>query len=259
MPYSCLIFAWPGDHNPSLTIKFLRCVAVGNEPFLSSYSGLFNDVTLPVLQNIQNELNVAGLGDKDKATTTPFNAEMYNSPVSNPSPWLGLYKCVRCQFQHPVSALKAAGHRFYNGDLPKLAANVGTPPRPGNIEAYFFSLIDEDVKSIDPGNFERTSSSGDVKYLPDQWCVFNLNAKDLTKLGDSVDYTCSQSDHGSWLRILMQWPEHKRQCVLFVPHVLPGSEPQSPELQFQIASSSSSFPSLVAYFILVVILLALCT
>ncbi|GAA0143202.1 glucosidase [Lithospermum erythrorhizon] len=45
--------------------------------------------------------------------------------------------------------------RFYNGLLPKLAQNKGTPLRPGYIEVYLFGLINEDGKSIAPGNFER--------------------------------------------------------------------------------------------------------
>ncbi|KAJ0590000.1 putative glucan endo-1,3-beta-D-glucosidase [Helianthus annuus] len=46
-------------------------------------------------------------------------------------------------------------YRFYNGLLPRLASNKGTPLRPGPIEVYLFGLIDEDAKSIAPGNFER--------------------------------------------------------------------------------------------------------
>nr|ACF84703.1 unknown [Zea mays] len=49
------------------------------------------------------------------------------------------------------------------GDLPALrlwlcllAANAGTPARPNQyIEVYLFGLLDEDVKSVAPGNFER--------------------------------------------------------------------------------------------------------
>ncbi|CAH8324036.1 unnamed protein product [Eruca vesicaria subsp. sativa] len=38
-------------------------VAVGNEPFLKSYNGTFINLTFPALQNIQNALNEAGLGN----------------------------------------------------------------------------------------------------------------------------------------------------------------------------------------------------
>lgn len=110
-------------------------------------------------------------------------------------------------------------YRFYNGLLPRLAANKGTPLRPGFIEVYLFSLLDEDGKSIAPGNFERhwgifgydgqpkfaidLSGQGqnkllvgaqNVQYLPQKWCMFNPNAKDLSKLADNIDYACTFSD-----------------------------------------------------------------
>ncbi|KAI4325547.1 hypothetical protein MLD38_030932 [Melastoma candidum] len=288
------------NFNGGVAIKY---VAVGNEPFLSSYNGSFINVTLPALQNIQNALIAAGLGDKVKATV-PLNADVYNSPVSNPVPSAGTFRSdisglmtqivdffaqnnapftvniypflslygndnfpfnyaffdgatpvidngiqytnvFDANFDTLVSALKTVGHgdmtiivgevgwptdgdknanignayRFYNGLLPKLAANVGTPLRPGNIEVYLFSLIDEDAKSVAPGNFERhwgifrydgqpkfaldLSGKGqnklligaqDVKYLPSQWCLFNPNAQNLTTLGDNINYACTFSD-----------------------------------------------------------------
>ncbi|XP_074379798.1 glucan endo-1,3-beta-glucosidase 8-like [Apium graveolens] len=109
--------------------------------------------------------------------------------------------------------------RFYNGLLSRLAANKGTPLRPGFIEVYLFGLIDEDAKSIAPGNFERhwgifrydgqpkyeidLSGQGqnkflvpaqNVKYLPQQWCAFNPDAKDLSKLAENVNYACTFAD-----------------------------------------------------------------
>ncbi|XP_010257709.1 PREDICTED: glucan endo-1,3-beta-glucosidase 8-like [Nelumbo nucifera] len=109
--------------------------------------------------------------------------------------------------------------RFYNGLLPRLAANKGTPLRPGYLEVYLFGLIDEDAKSIAPGNFERhwgifrydgqpkyqmdLSGQGqntflvaakNVKYLPQRWCVLNPNAEDLSKLGENINFACTHSD-----------------------------------------------------------------
>ncbi|KAE8720238.1 Glucan endo-1,3-beta-glucosidase 8 [Hibiscus syriacus] len=218
---------------------FFRYVAVGNEPFLTSYNGSFINTTFPALQNIQNALNDAGVGDTIKATV-PLNADVYSSPESNPVPSAGRFRTdisgpmsqivnflannsapfsvniypflslygnddfpfnyaffdggnpivdngiqytnvLDANFDTLVSALKALGHgdmpiiigevgwptdgdkndnmanaqRFYNGLLPRLAANTGTPLCPGYIEVYLFGLIDEDAKSIAPGNFER--------------------------------------------------------------------------------------------------------
>ncbi|XP_030526009.1 glucan endo-1,3-beta-glucosidase 8-like [Rhodamnia argentea] len=281
----------------------VKYVAVGNEPFLKSYNGSFLNVTFPALQNIQNALNEAGLGDTVKATV-PLNADVYESPEDNPVPsagkfrtdisegmtkivkfmvkndapftvniypFLSLYGNKDFPFNYAffdgatpivdhgiqytnvfdanydtlVSALKAIGYgnmtivigevgwptegdinanngnayRFYNGLLSRLAANTGTPLRPGYMEMYLFGLIDEDVKSIAPGNFERhwglfrydgqpkfaidLSGRGqnkllipaqNVEYQSRKWCMFNPNAKDLSKLADNINYACTYAD-----------------------------------------------------------------
>lgn len=110
-------------------------------------------------------------------------------------------------------------YRFYRGLLPRLAANIGTPLRPGYIEVYLFGLLDEDAKSIEPGSFERhwgifrydgqpkfpmdLSGQGqdkflvgakDVQYLPKKWCMLRPTARDLSKLGDNINYACTYSD-----------------------------------------------------------------
>ncbi|KAL2929285.1 Glucan endo-1 3-beta-glucosidase 8, partial [Bienertia sinuspersici] len=45
--------------------------------------------------------------------------------------------------------------RFNQGLLQHIMSGVGTPLRKGKIDIYLFSLIDEDSKSVAPGNFER--------------------------------------------------------------------------------------------------------
>ncbi|KAL3532417.1 hypothetical protein ACH5RR_005938 [Cinchona calisaya] len=69
----------------------IRYVAVGNEPFLQSYNNSFLPYTLPALKNIQEAINHAGLGSDVKATI-PFNADIYNSPASNPVPSAGDFR-----------------------------------------------------------------------------------------------------------------------------------------------------------------------
>ncbi|KAJ1293268.1 hypothetical protein BS78_01G054700 [Paspalum vaginatum] len=286
-----------------VTIKY---VAVGNEPFLASYNGTFDKVTFPALQNIQNALNEAGLGDSVKATV-PLNADVYMSPENNPVPSAGRWRpdisglmtqmvqflannsapftvniypfislylndnfpvdfaffdgegvtpvldngvsytnVFDANFDTLVAALKASGHgdlpvivgevgwptdgdkhasnpsaqRFYSGLLRRLAANTGTPVRPNQyIEVYLFGLLDEDLKSVAPGNFERhwgilrydgqpkypmdLTGQGQnamlvpaqgVEYLPRTWCVINTNAKGMDKLADNIDYACTFAD-----------------------------------------------------------------
>ena len=114
----------------------------------------------------------------------------------------------------------ANAERFYSGLLPRLANNIGTPMRKGYIEVYLFGFIDEDAKSVAPGNFERhwgifkfdgqpkfpvdlqgqgqkkyLTGAQNVQYLLNQWCMFNPNGRgNISKLGDNIDYACSLSD-----------------------------------------------------------------
>ncbi|KAI4348441.1 hypothetical protein L6164_009164 [Bauhinia variegata] len=282
----------------------IKYVAVGNEPFLKSYNNSFLNITFPALQNIQNALNEANVGDAIKATV-PLNADVYESPTNNPVPSAGRFRAdmndlmtqivkflnqngapftvniypflslygnddfpfdyaffdgvsnpiddngiqytnvFDANFDTLVSALTAAGFgqlpilvgevgwptegdknanagnalRFYNGLLPRLAANKGTPRRSGSIEVYLFGLIDEDAKSIAPGNFERhwgifrydgqpkfaidftgqgqnklPVGAQNVKYLAPTWCTFNPDAKDLSRLADNINYACTYAD-----------------------------------------------------------------
>nr|CAD1827890.1 unnamed protein product [Ananas comosus var. bracteatus] len=54
-----------------------------------------------------------------------------------------------------VNANIQYAQRFNQGFMNHISTGQGTPMRPGPIDAYLFSLIDEDEKSIQPGNFER--------------------------------------------------------------------------------------------------------
>jgi hypothetical protein len=150
-------------------------VAVGNEPFLGAYNGSF---TLPALENIQNALNDAGVGDRIKA-------DVYNSPAKNQrvhDNGVTYTNVFEANFDTLVAALVAVGHgdmpiivgevgwptdgdrraksshaqRFYDGLLKRLASNRGTPARPSqHLDVYLFGLVDEDQKSVQPGSFER--------------------------------------------------------------------------------------------------------
>ncbi|PUZ45291.1 hypothetical protein GQ55_8G210300 [Panicum hallii var. hallii] len=288
-----------------VNIKF---VAVGNEPFLRAYNGLFDRVTVPALRNIQRALDEAGHGTKVKATV-PVNADVYDSPPGDPVPSAGRFRAdvaavmaemVRflnrsgapltvniypflslygnddfpldyaffdgagkakpvvdgrvtytnvfdANFDTLVSALKRVGlghlpvmigevgwptdgdkhatpalaKRFYAGLLRRLAARKGTPLRPGaRIEVYLFGLIDEDAKSVAPGNFERhwglftfdgrpkfplalrggrpamPVPARGVEYLPRRWCVLNPDAGDDAegRVADNVGYACGRAD-----------------------------------------------------------------
>lgn len=109
--------------------------------------------------------------------------------------------------------------RFNQGFMSHISGGKGTPMRAGPIDAYLFSLIDEDSKSIDPGNFERhwgifyyngqpkyllnlgTSNTGSlipaqgVEYLEKKWCVLRPSTKlDNPDVAPSVSYACGLGD-----------------------------------------------------------------
>uniref|UniRef100_A0A1D1XZT8 glucan endo-1,3-beta-D-glucosidase n=1 Tax=Anthurium amnicola TaxID=1678845 RepID=A0A1D1XZT8_9ARAE len=94
----------------------IKYVAVGNEPFLSSYNGSFLNSTFPALQNIQNALNEAGLGDSIKATV-PLNADVYNSPDDNQVPSAG-------RFRSDISDLMAQIVQFLDKNGAPFTVNI---------------------------------------------------------------------------------------------------------------------------------------
>ncbi|EEF37353.1 glucan endo-1,3-beta-glucosidase 5 [Ricinus communis] len=58
----------------------IRYIAVGNEPFLSSYSGQFQSYVVPALQNLQQSLAKANLAGYVKLVV-PCNADAYESSL----------------------------------------------------------------------------------------------------------------------------------------------------------------------------------
>ena len=109
--------------------------------------------------------------------------------------------------------------RFNQGFMTHILGGKGTPMRPGAVDVYLFSLIDEDAKSVQPGNFERhwgifnydgsaeyqlnlgATNSGalvaarGVKYLDRKWCVMKPSAKlDDPDVSPSVSYACGLAD-----------------------------------------------------------------
>lgn len=109
--------------------------------------------------------------------------------------------------------------RFNQGFMSRVMAGKGSPMRPGAMDAYLFSLMDEDAKSIQPGNFERhwgifyfdgqpkyqlnlggNNTNGlvaakGIEYLPKKWCVMLPTASlEDPGLADSVSYACGNAD-----------------------------------------------------------------
>lgn len=187
-------------------------------PFLSLYGNDDFPFNYAFFDGVTNPINDNGI-----QYTNVFDANFDTLVSALTAVGLGTMPVLVGEVGWPTDGDKNANagnaFRFYNGLLPRLAANKGTPRHPGYIEVYLFGLIDEDAKSVAPGNFERhwgifrydgqpkfpmdLSGQGqnkllvgaqNVKYLPQQWCMFNPDAKDLSKLADNINYACTFGD-----------------------------------------------------------------
>ncbi|KAI5081017.1 hypothetical protein GOP47_0004200 [Adiantum capillus-veneris] len=118
-----------------------------------------------------------------------------------------------------IYANVSTAQRFNQGLVKHILSKQGTPQRPGvQIEAYIFGLLDENQKSLLPGNFERhwgvftfdgqakytldfsgqgldtnLVNADSVPYLPSRWCVANpkSNESDLVR---GAQYACANAD-----------------------------------------------------------------
>lgn len=110
--------------------------------------------------------------------------------------------------------------KFFNGFFKKMATKKGTPLHPGALEVYLFGLVDENLKSVAPGFFERhwgifgydgkpkfpldISGQGNEKmpvgaknvtYLEKQWCVFDSSKNTSSKeLQSNLEFACATGD-----------------------------------------------------------------
>ncbi|XP_031491442.1 glucan endo-1,3-beta-glucosidase 5 [Nymphaea colorata] len=117
-----------------------------------------------------------------------------------------------------LSANLSAARAFNQGLINHVLSNKGTPLRPGAppMDIYLFSLLDEEQKSIMPGNFERHwgifsfdgqakyplnlgSGKGllrgakDVQYLPSRWCIADPS-RGLDSVSNHMQLACSLAD-----------------------------------------------------------------
>lgn len=110
--------------------------------------------------------------------------------------------------------------RFNQGLLNFMMTRKGTPKFPNTFfDFYLFGLLDEDAKSVAPGNFERhwgvfdyagqqkypldLSGRGlnyslvparNVKYLPTSWCIARQGAENDPKFQGNLEYACQRAD-----------------------------------------------------------------
>ncbi|XP_038883272.1 glucan endo-1,3-beta-glucosidase 8 [Benincasa hispida] len=187
-------------------------------PFLSLY------------QNPNFPLDYAFFGDgkptidKGRTYTNVFDANYDTLIWSLKKVGISDLKIIVGEVGWPTDANKFANltlaKRFYDGLFKKLASDEGTPMRPNEkFEVYLFGLLDEDMKSILPGFFERHwgifrfdgkpkfpmdfSGKGNdkmlvgakgVQYLERKWCIVKPSLKNLDEISSEVDYACAHAD-----------------------------------------------------------------
>ncbi|PRQ45959.1 putative glucan endo-1,3-beta-D-glucosidase [Rosa chinensis] len=127
------------NFNGGVHVKY---VAVGNEPFLTSYNGSFLNVTFPALQNIQNALNEAGVGDSIKATV-PLNADVYNSPESNSVPSAGRFRSDISQLMTDIVQFLAKNKAPFTVNIYPFLSLYGNDGFPFN-----FAFFDGDANAL---------------------------------------------------------------------------------------------------------------
>ncbi|XP_062007956.1 glucan endo-1,3-beta-glucosidase 8-like [Rosa rugosa] len=134
------------DHNGGVDISY---VAVGNEPFLTSYNGSFLKATFPALQNIQKALDEAGTRQKIKAIV-PFNADVYESASDKPSD--GQFrKDIKSEMLKILGLLKSNKSPFFVNIYPFLSLQQSSHfPKE-------FAFFDGTSKPVEDNNYQYTN------------------------------------------------------------------------------------------------------
>jgi hypothetical protein len=125
-----------------------RYVAVGNEPFLTSYNGSYVKTTYPAMKNIQKALyeHSKDIGTKIKVTT-PFNADVYESKSDKPS-GASFRKDIRQTMVQILGFLKQEKSPFLVNIYPflSLALNPDFPKE--------FAFFDGGGRSVQDNNIQ---------------------------------------------------------------------------------------------------------
>ncbi|BBG95418.1 O-Glycosyl hydrolases family 17 protein [Prunus dulcis] len=204
-----------GDFRPDTKISWWKFQYL---PFIS----LYNDANFPADYAFFNGYS-SSINDNGKIYNNVFDANHDTLVWALQKNGFGNLSIIVGEIGWPTDGDRNANlqyaQRFNQGFMSHIKNNAGTPMRPGPVDAYLFSLVDEDAKSIQPGNFERhwglffldgtpkyqlslgtTSSNGlvaasGVQYLDKKWCVMSPSASlDDPQVALSVSYACANAD-----------------------------------------------------------------
>ncbi|XP_074308645.1 glucan endo-1,3-beta-glucosidase 8-like [Silene latifolia] len=208
-------------------LEILQCLHENGAPFIVN---IYPFLSLYLNPDFPEEFAFFGGGDsipdKSHSYSNVFDANFDTLVWSLKKNGYGDMKIIVGEIGWPtdghIKANSTIAQKFYDGLMKKLVGSKGTPMRPGVMEIYLFSLLDENMKSIAPGNFERhwgifrydgqpkftmdLTGKGNnkmliaakgVQYMDHKWCIYNQEAKNPEKIGYAMSYACQTADCSS--------------------------------------------------------------
>ncbi|KAK6131970.1 hypothetical protein DH2020_034277 [Rehmannia glutinosa] len=215
-----------GDFRPDihdLMLQIVSFLSQNGAPFtvnIYPFISLYNDPNFPVDYAFFDGFS-SPIDDNGRTYTNVFDANYDTLVWALQKNGFGNMTIIVGEVGWPTDGDRNANvgyaQRFNQGFMSHM--NRGTPMRQGPVDAYLFSLIDEDAKSIQPGNFERhwgifyydgtpkynlslgSNSRGglvaatNVRHLPRRWCVLSPSASlEDSQVAPSVSYACDRAD-----------------------------------------------------------------
>ncbi|KAK6137164.1 hypothetical protein DH2020_029089 [Rehmannia glutinosa] len=151
-----------GDFRPDihdLMLQIVSFLSQNGAPFtvnIYPFISLYNDPNFPVDYAFFDGFS-SPIDDNGRTYTNVFDANYDTLVWALQKNGFGNMTIIVGEVGWPTDGDRNANvgyaQRFNQGFMSHM--NRGTPMRQGPVDAYLFSLIDEDAKSIQPGNFER--------------------------------------------------------------------------------------------------------
>ncbi|KAF0921405.1 hypothetical protein E2562_006973 [Oryza meyeriana var. granulata] len=220
-----------GDFRPDISglmvslVRFLLdnggFLTINIYPFLSLYDDQNFPVDYAYFPAPGSPPSQASVQDGGVLYTNVFDANYDTLIAALDKHGLGSIAVVVGEIGWPTDGDKNANaanaQRFNQGLFDRIIAGKGTPRRQQMPDVYVFALLDEDAKSIDPGNFERhwgvfnydgspkynlslingrpIAPARGVRYLSRQWCVLRPEASPTDPaIPGAVGYACQYAD-----------------------------------------------------------------
>ncbi|KAL8171810.1 hypothetical protein V2J09_023614 [Rumex salicifolius] len=202
------IITFLSNNNSTLTVNIYPFLSLNSDPNFPLNYAFFDAPSTPLLDGLTPYTNVF-----EANYDTLISALVKNRFGSMPV----IVGEVGWPTDSDPNANTNNARLFNQGLVDRILQGKGTPRRSTPPEFYLFSLIDEDAKSIDPGNFERhwgvfyydgslkyeldlgssrrLVPARGVKYMSRKWCVLAPQASLVgPDLSDSVRYACQFAD-----------------------------------------------------------------